>query len=395
MSLCPCQAYGYDRPMSRLTAIVGDRRRVLLGLALLLVYVVLAVRIYSVLSFSVGKVPFGVDAYAYIGGGRAYAQGIDPVGINLNPLVPEAPFEVPPYLYPPPLGVAMMPLTLLPFRIGMALWLIGVLATTIALSVLLRRWTGWLAAIAAVWLFLPTWESLWLGQINALIALLVLLTIVAAQRDDDRSGAWLAAGTLLKIVPALGLPVLVLHRRWRAVLLALGVIAAVFAVTLPIVPLESWYRGFVYAAISAEPSPQHVSWPAFFRQYPQPIPDLIGYGLPLLLIGVTLWRSRAITMAWGVSAMVLLPLLAARVVWEAHMIIVLPVLALCWAAGRRGQILAATAWIGITLLGGIVVPMMLTLIWVACCWPQLLDRPVVAPTSARALRSAATAPSDR
>jgi hypothetical protein len=361
-------------PRSRLGVVAG-----------FLLVAVLVFRIWSVLSFAHGKLPFGYDSYSYLTAAQAIAQGTDPVGINLNPYAPKATFQVAEYLYPPLLAVSLIPLAALPIDVGVTLWLGIVALTTIAVIAVLRRWLSWWLAAGAVVLFLPTWESLWLGQINAAIAVLGGLALLEAQNRSARSGVWLALGALIKIMPGVGIAVLVVQRRWRAVGLAAIVGFGCVLLTLPFVSLEMWLHGFVYAARHGQYTDDQVSWTALLRALPG-MGQVLG---PLLLagtiVGITLWRARQSDLVMALSAAWIVPLLIGTVIWEEQMIIVLPVLALLWQTSRRGRMLAAATWLSITLIGGWSVPAVLTICWLFCCWSHALSDPQ--PRTLRTLRT--------
>jgi alpha-1,2-mannosyltransferase len=139
----------------------------------------------------------------------------------------------------PPFAV----LVLLPLALGTETTATILLTTVSAGLVFLTTW--WLVAPVAVrhgwprWLVLcvavpvafamePVRETLGWGQIDLVIAALVLTDIVALRRGRPWAGVGIGLATAIKVTPGLFLLYLVVTRRWRAAALA----AATFAVTV-------------------------------------------------------------------------------------------------------------------------------------------------------------------
>jgi hypothetical protein len=319
--------------------------------------------------------PIGGDARAYLAAARALQAGHDPSDADIGRFLPEADSEVPRYFYPPFLALVIMPLASIPYMLGLTLWMILVLATTLALIPLLRPLVGWPIAIIGVLFFLPTWESLWLGQINAAVAISTTITLLAVPRKQDvGAGVALTIGTLLKITPGLFIPILVMQRRWRTFVAA--VITGLLAVllSLPAVPIAMWWSGSLLALTSNWTSPLLLSWTAMLRQIGGALGTFGPPALGIAMIAMTLWRSRTITLQNALTAMILLPLLISGIVWHYTAIVALPAFAVLWQQGRQARLLAAISWVAITLVGGPLQPFMLSLCWVISCWPQLLAR---------------------
>jgi Glycosyltransferase family 87 len=123
------------------------------------------------------------------------------------------------YRYPPPLAQVFSVLHLLPFPLVAGLW-IGMLYAIVL--VLGGRWAP------LVLLFPPTLAELYLGNVNLLIA----LAIVVGFR---RPGAW-SVVFLTKMTPGVGVLWFAFRREWRSLAIALGVTAAVAAVSFALAP---------------------------------------------------------------------------------------------------------------------------------------------------------------
>jgi hypothetical protein len=128
------------------------------------------------------------------------------------------------YRYPPPLAQLFAPLHLLPFPLVAGLW-VGMLF--VVLLVLAGRWAPLLL------LFPPTLAELYLGNVNLLIA----LAIVVGMR---RPAAW-AVVILTKATPGIGLLWFAFRREWRALAIALGATALVAAASFAVEP-HLWFE---------------------------------------------------------------------------------------------------------------------------------------------------------
>ena len=149
-----------------------------------------------------------------------------------------------PYIYPPPLAVVLSPLTLLRFPAASMVWFALGLALCIHLTWILVR-AAPRPGLPATLLVLITFfcsnailGDITLGNVNALVAWLVVLSLALVLRGrDGPAGAALAGAFLIKLTPALLLAYLAMTRRWRALVLfcttAVLVCGATAAVTGP------------------------------------------------------------------------------------------------------------------------------------------------------------------
>jgi len=129
------------------------------------------------------------------------------------------------YRYPPPLGQVFVVLHLLPFPLVAGLW-IGMLYAIVL--VLGGRWAP------LVLLFPPTLAELYLGNVNLLIALAIVLGF-------RWPGAW-AVVILTKITPGVAVLWFAFRREWRKFGIAVVVTAAVTAVSFVLNP--AWWAEF-------------------------------------------------------------------------------------------------------------------------------------------------------
>jgi hypothetical protein len=349
------------------------------------------------LHLSEPALPAGYDARAYLGATHAIRAGESPFDHHaisaahpaggwqpwpgVGSFVPYTPF----YLYPPFLALGMLPLTFVSYTKAMLAWLLAVAAASLLLIPLLRFWVGWRIAAVGVLGCVHVWEAAWLGQINAFIALMLALALYSyAHGQKELSGIWLALGMLLKVTPVLGLLVLAARNTWRAVGAAVLVVLGIVLLSRLFVPFSAWYEGFLAASGERWGIPGVISWTGKLH-YWLGEPGLL---LSMLLAGglllLTLLRAPAIPALLALSAAALLSLLAAHIAWEHHTVMVLPALAVLYSQSTRGAWLAAATWLTMSLAGGLLLTLLLTLCWIGCCWPHLLQdtAPTPAPTAA-------------
>lgn len=362
----------------------GPQRSNTLTLAVAGLLALCAAYIVVVITGAAEVLPLGGDARAYFAAARAIMSGQSPVGANGAQFLPEAGESIPDYLYPPFLALALVPLASLPYPAALYIWLALATAMTLLLVYALHRRVGWKVALIGVLFFLPTWESLWLGQINALIAVLLAVALSKLdQRQEGQLGVALALGTLLKVTPVLGVLMLAMHRRWRSIGFVVMTLASIVVLSLPLVPFEIWYSGSLYALRSTETNAYLLSWTAILRSQPAPISVIGPPAVTVGMLAITVLRSPFVSLRLSLTAAFILPLLISGIIWHYTAILALPALAVLWQYNLRARLLALTTWTTISLIGGLWQPTLLTLCWCVCCWPQLLG-PESPPQGVRA-----------
>ncbi len=165
---------------------------------------------------AIGAPTIGYDAHAYFQGAGLQ----DPYRSTINGGF-DAVGGLYEYKYPPPLAQALYPLRVLgvPWPVFLGAWTALLLASLWWMG---RRWTLLLL------LFPPVLGELWLGNLNLLLG----LAVVVGMR---RPWAW-AFIALTKITPGVGLLWFAVRREWSNLAVALGATAAVAAVSFALAP---------------------------------------------------------------------------------------------------------------------------------------------------------------
>ncbi len=296
-----------------------------------------------------------------------------------------------PFTYPPFAAVLFTPLALLPLALDEAIVTVfGVVALFAILSLALRLPTGQkrrlaetsqsrfilvpLAMAAGLWLE-PITATLAFGQINLLIALLVVSDL--ARPDGARGkGALIGLAAGLKLTPLIFVPYLLLSRRPRAACVALGTFAGTIAVGYAALPGDSqrfWADGLVLdprraggGAVPANQSlrglmlrldPSIASWQVL----------AIAVSMAVAGIALAVVASRRGDEATGFSLCALTGLLVSPVSWTHHWTLATPALLLLGVRViRRRSRLGIAALVLILMVG-------------YSDLPKLMSKPALAP----------------
>ncbi|CAN5739682.1 hypothetical protein BH20CHL5_BH20CHL5_03390 [soil metagenome] len=170
------------------------------------------------------------------------------------------------YIYPPPSALLFLPFTI-GWDIGLSAWIVGNLALLVAgLAAVLRREFGTVPPVGLALVLLglcvaiPAPSGLLMPLVNGVLAsnvnvglagLLALCWATGARRG------WIAyaagVGAAFKMFPGALALWAVRRHGWRSLLMAVGLVAAIALVTLPMVGTEEWRR-FLVALSNAEPT---------------------------------------------------------------------------------------------------------------------------------------------
>ncbi len=246
------------------------------------------------------------------------------------------------YLYPPPFALAVIPFAALPDPAGTWAWLGFLVACFLGGTALLPvrpsvRWT--VVALAA--LSFPFLYGLKLGQ----VAPILYLCFAIGWRSLDRPvplGLSTAAGTLVKLQPALLFGWMAVTRRWAALAVGLAALAAVVAGSLLVVGVDTWADYLALLVRVSEPvttphnmTPGAVAFRAGLTVGAATVVQYVAMGLTAVLTVFAWFRRDAATgfVVGVVASQLLSPLL-----WDHYaMLLLLPTALLL----QRGQWWAA------------------------------------------------------
>ncbi len=282
-----------------------------------------------------------VDFGVYRAGGHAFAAGQDLYRLRVPPIGL-------PFTYPPAAAVLFAPFSWLPIRSGQVLWMAASLAGLYAFVWLtLRRYAVGVARRSLLVLMLVVGVVAWsdplkvgldLGQINVLIALLVVADLAGALPWIPR-GALIGIAAALKLTPLFLICYFVAVRRYRAACVATGAFVAVSATAFLLGPhasTEYWFHGY-FGDPRRTGGISYVSNQSLYGT----IVRLTGgplhvrfYWLPAVIVvgGVVLWAARRLhsDRPWLAESLAMAAiLLISPVSWVHHWILVLPFLVSC------------------------------------------------------------------
>ncbi len=131
--------------------------------------------------------------------------------------------------YVPLVAVLARPLAALPHAVAVTLWLWGIIACTIAASVITARtvlpkaWPRAAIGFSAAMLFAPALYDIWHGQLSSVVLLTLALAFRAwVDGDEITCGLALGVGAALRVSPAALLLLLIRRRWWRGIAVGAG-----------------------------------------------------------------------------------------------------------------------------------------------------------------------------
>ena len=205
----------------------------------------------------------GLDFPSYYHAARfAFVHQISPYGMHAFDYLPGTTGDrVQPYIYPPPSLLVFWPLIHLPLEQAREAFRAFNHLCYLASIVLLLRWAvpgarrkRWVAALCLIYIlnFDAAFSTIFLGQINLLILVLLCLALLALYNNAApwRVALPLSVAIMIKTYPALLIPVLLFRRQFLTALLTAVFFAAFAALSYMVLPRDVWGT-WVNAALPA------------------------------------------------------------------------------------------------------------------------------------------------
>lgn len=252
------------------------------------------------------------------------------------------------FTYPPFAALLFWPFAQVSVRLGQLAWLVINLLALVAMTAVSIRavrpewprrriWGIALVALFPVLRLSPDILTLDYGQVNFVIALLILVDLTGVVRLRSRTlprGVLLGIAAAVKLTPLIFIPFLVLTRQFRAAATALGSFLVCSAAAFAIAPHSSgfyWpHKIFERAASLIYISDQNLH--SFLQRMlgAPPAPMLVD-GLSLLFIvgglAVATWAYRTSSPILGILLCATTGLIVSPVSWAHHYVWIVPVLA--------------------------------------------------------------------
>src|SRR5438477_9139075 len=155
------------------------------------------------------------------------------------------------FTYPPFAALLMYPMAWVPVGVVIVVVLLANLAALVVTTVWLvvpladrHGWPRWFViglALPLVTTLEPIRETITFGQINLLLAVLVVGDLLFLVPKQSRwAGVGVGLATAIKLTPAIFIVYLLAARRWRAAITATVTAAAATLLALAVAPGESW-----------------------------------------------------------------------------------------------------------------------------------------------------------
>jgi alpha-1,2-mannosyltransferase len=244
------------------------------------------------------------------------------------------------FTYPPFAALVMYPMAWLDWNVTIALMLIISLAaialTTMWLLVPVADRHGWprwfvvcLALPFVTWLE-PIRETVTFGQINLLLALLILVDLlVLAPRGSRWTGVAIGMAAAIKLTPAIFILYLLVTRRFRAAAVATATAAGATLVAAAFRFHDSWWywtSGLWHSdgvgSLDRVPN-QSLNGALLRLAHPHPANRLIWLVLVLVVLGFGMWRAaragRAGDEVAGLTLTGVTGALISPVTWQHHL----------------------------------------------------------------------------
>jgi alpha-1,2-mannosyltransferase len=333
---------------------------------LLLVGVLVVVAGYLRSAGSHDQVDFGV----YRAGGRAVLNGRDLYALRVPPIGL-------PFTYPPASAVLFAPLAWLPVRAGQVMWAAAsLLGLYVFLRLTLLRYATGRAATSALLLpavFIlvaradPLRVNLLLGQVNVLIALLVVVDLCGVLSRVPR-GVMTGIAAALKLTPLFLVAYFVAVRRYRDAAVAAATFVAVTALAFVVAPkasTEYWFHGY-FADAKRTGGIGYISNQSInglIVRIAGRIDNTRAYWLPIAIVvtaAILWWVRRAHDQRpWLAESIALAAiLLLSPVSWIHHWILALPFLVACgrlaWEQHPARWVLVPAGALAIVLWFGVI-----------------------------------------
>lgn len=308
---------------------------------------------------------YGNDFTVFYAAGRNFLECADPYNHPISARTP--------YLYPPLFALLIAPLSLLSLPTAATIWY---WLNLIFLAVLVRAAARYFAGsemYAIVVLLLisrASIDNLWWGQVNILIALLILCWYIYRERAANLSAIFLALAISIKITPAIFVLYLLFKKGYQE--LARVAVAGLTLTSLSVLPLGvkapelliGWFRrtilngeGFNWAYLGNQSLRACIA--RFFEAsdtgstiYPRvTLIDLGGTGaqtlflicvISLLIFTAYRFKSSGLGSDREVAICVVLMLMLSNLSWKAHFIVMaLPLACLLKAKSKLAKIALA------------------------------------------------------
>jgi hypothetical protein len=363
----------------------------LLNLCLIVVFLCLVLPLYAVKGLGdsmdhaegTGAVG-GIDFKAYYIAADMLRQGRDFYDVELQSqevLARGLPLNESFYIYPPLLAILFVPLTTLPMHTAAQVWfflnvvLYGVSLLVIWEALGLSRLSKNLPLLwTLAFLFPPALYTIYKGQVNILILLLLAMTYWLYSTGSQRSaGVALAVAAMVKVVPVLLWPYFAWRRQYTlclATIATIGVIGILGLMLVGVGPHQTYISSVLPSLTEPRPNPSNQSLGGFLSLLliDNPYSDNLAHdetmwkgavlassALLVVVVMLTLWRCRGSATSADLEFSLIvatLPLLA-NIAWvDLLVLLIFPYAVLCKRALQGSM---SRRWMLLTIVSALCI----------------------------------------
>jgi alpha-1,2-mannosyltransferase len=266
------------------------------------------------------------------------------------------------FTYPPFAAVVLWPLAHLDRAFAEHVWMMASLLASLAFLVVVGRalpdpprWRCFVPLfVAAGLLTTPVVLTTRLGQVNAFLALLVLVDCLSARRDRRFTGVGVGLAAAIKLTPMVGVLYFAVARRGRAIVTTAITFAGATLVAWALHPSDSnsYWTDVLFdtSRVGQLGSPlsnslrRVVTW----LNAGNGVESILWVGLCLAIVAVGVWRAR---IAWdrrndlaAITLVMCVGLLCAPITWSHHLYFLIPAIPLLVGNGR-----SVLRWVAVAL----------------------------------------------
>jgi len=243
-----------------------------------------------------------------------------------------------PFIYPPIVSYFILPfaIALSPFKAFVVWTLLQelLLLWCIRISRSLFKWGWQRSVVTAMWLcFGPYYLLLYIGQTSFIIAACLLILAACYVAEWKKAGDWAwVVSVALKLLTLIAAPILLRFKRYRTVIIAVGVVILASAPYFAFRPDDAGFFAYLVKSRTVTPyggdlSHSEVTYYLFGREAGEVVSKVFMWAVILLSLGLT-FLPKKVRFVDGLSLWMCTYFLAYIRVWEHHYVMIVPVLVL-------------------------------------------------------------------
>ena len=265
------------------------------------------------------------------------------------------------FTYPPFAGVVLWPFAQLSTAVGEHLWTTASLLASLAFLVIAARalpdpprWPAFVPLFVAFGLLTtPVVLTTRLGQVNAFLALIVLIDCLSARRERGFTGIGVGLAAAIKLTPMIAVFYFGVARRGRAIVTAVATFVAASLVAWVLYPSDShsYWTDVLFdtSRVGGLDSGYSNSLRRVLTWLPiaNGLQSILWVAICVALVAVGIWRARLAfdrgNDLGAITVIMCVGLLCAPITWSHHLYFLIPAVPLIIGNGRSAMRWVAAA----------------------------------------------------